>query len=1023
MIRRLAFAVIVAAGLLAAWHLFHLVRDRSLNHDRALAMLAEALADERRVDGRLTGGFRPGVRRSQTRGGERPSSIALLTAAARIESEVTTNPSAPQMVSWGVAQLLLDRVDESVRTLEIAVAIDPASAPALCNLAVAYMTRAGTLTFADDWPLALEVTERALRLQPDQLEALYNRAFLLEQLGLSQPAMKAWHDVLRRDSQSEWAREAQTHLQQLESAAQEPALLTFPDAEHATPANLQTLARAEPQLMREFTDQELLPGWADALASDRQDLEQRRRAQIDAIVEALRARGYGALPDHWQRLKRAPRSAARALADAHTAFARGLADFESDRIAESAAPFETARPLFARIGSPYVLWCDVQLIMAAYIRGEGDAAIARVAQLRSMPALKGYPEIDARLRWLDGLFLAGLRGDVQRGLVNYTAAATLATTLGERENATFLHSLTAEQLDSLGDRRESWRHHLEAIRGRNHARNIRRPHTTLLNAAVSAVRHQWPEVAQYLADADVALTERSQQSLIRVEALLTQARISNSRQATRASHQSVEIAESLVAGLSPVLRRRYEGDLLAVRARFAVPEADQLSLKAADLIESQGGTLRIPELLNHAAEVRLARGDRDGASTVLEDAMRRLTAQVPSVDQVRWSYSNSVWPVFRQAALLHLDRGELGVALEIAERGRFAQASIHGVLERVQAALDPATSVVRFLVGPDRVDAIVIRQSTVQHVPLPITPAALDALVKRYLLEVGGELRASPSVAEVLGRVVTQPLIAIVPEGDTIAFVPDGPLHHLAFGGTTLADGRFLVERNAIEVWTHLDALGPGTGSRADRIVAVGIGTFPSPLPALANAEREASEVASMYSGTALLGSAATPVALGASASGAGLLHFSTHAVANPEFPNLSWIAMAPDETRPQGLLFAHEIRRMDLRGVALVYLSTCDGARGQLSRSEGAASLARAFIDAGAGAVIASGWRIDDGLAHSLSVAFHRQFAAGVPASQALRAAQLEILRSRATRALEWSSVQVYRTPRPVLVQSQRKS
>lgn len=986
--------------------------DSNGRADRRLAALAAAAGTSHSVAGRLTGGFLRGAPRRVDRSGSPGSNARLLAAAAAIQLDVENDRSPEHLAAWGVAQLLLGKVPDAIRSLEMAVALDDSSGAAWSNLAAAYIGRAAADGDSDDWPMALEAAERALKTRPELIEARYNRALVLDHLALRTSALEAWQAYLSLDASSDWAAEADRHRQSLKAAAAAPSLLVFPDA-RAPAAVLAGLADTQPQLGREFADLVLWPAWALALQAGDAGAERLHASQLSAVSSTLSQHGYRALPEHL-RLSARLAPPATGLAAAHVAFARGLRQFESDQIAESAIAFEEARRLFTPLGTPYLLWCDIQLMMVDYIRGDGAGAQRRAGLLRANPALATYPEIDARLHWLEGLF-AGARSDLQAGFTSYEQAAVMFSKLGERENATFLNTLTGEALDVLGDRRQAWRHRVAAIRERGHARNLRRPHTTLLSAAVSALQHGWREVAQHLADEDVNLTDAAGQALVRVEAHLARARVSASRGDEATATGSIATAHSLLSGLSPALQQRYAGDVLAMRGRLDVPDADELSLQAAALLEQQGGALRVPELLHRAATVRLARGDKSGAAAVLAGAIDRLAAQVPaSIESMRWSYADSVWPVFRQAALLELEHGEIEQAVEMAERGRFGPArDPRGAVARVQALLDSRTSVVRFIVGAT-VHAVVIRATTINHIAISMTSGRLDHLMRSYLVEAVGDAAPSAQVLSVLGQELVQPLLPWVPEGDTVAILPDGPLHHVALAGIRLPDGRFLIERNAIEIWAQLEPRPvPEALPRPGGLVAIGVGAFQSQLPALLNAEAEAGTVAAIHSGRAIHGPAATPQALRAAATTATMLHFSTHALANPDFPNLSWIALAPDPAHPNGLLFAHEIRRLDLRGVTLVFLSTCDGARGQLSRSEGAASLARAFLDAGATAVIASGWRIDDALAHSLSAAFHRDFAAGASASEALREAQLTVIKSNArglVSPFSWSSFQLYR-------------
>ena len=79
----------------------------------------------------------------------------------------------------------------------------------------------------------------------------------------------------------------------------------------------------------------------------------------------------------------------------------------------------------------------------------------------------------------------------------------------------------------------------------------------------------------------------------------------------------------------------------------------------------------------------------------------------------------------------------------------------------------------------------------------------------------------------------------------------------------------------------------------------------------------------------------------------------------NPQF---SALLLAPDpEHKDSGILYAHELSRLDLRHTRLAVLAGCTTARGSLRAGEGALSLSHAILMAGASTVIASVTQLSD--------------------------------------------------------------
>lgn len=105
----------------------------------------------------------------------------------------------------------------------------------------------------------------------------------------------------------------------------------------------------------------------------------------------------------------------------------------------------------------------------------------------------------------------------------------------------------------------------------------------------------------------------------------------------------------------------------------------------------------------------------------------------------------------------------------------------------------------------------------------------------------------------------------------------------------------------------------------------------------------------------------------------------------------------AASDDENEGLLTAAEVATLDLRGTDWVVLSACEsGVAGNWNR-EGVLGLTRAFRLAGARAVIASQWAVDDDATCDWMTALHRARARGaIGAGAAMQEASREILRAR---------------------------
>ena len=134
------------------------------------------------------------------------------------------------------------------------------------------------------------------------------------------------------------------------------------------------------------------------------------------------------------------------------------------------------------------------------------------------------------------------------------------------------------------------------------------------------------------------------------------------------------------------------------------------------------------------------------------------------------------------------------------------------------------------------------------------------------------------------------------------------------------------------------------------------------------------------------------------------MLHVAAHAIADETHPERSGIVLARGDAREDGLLQAREIATLDLDG-GIVVLSACYTAGGAVLSGEGVLSLARAFFEAGAHAVVGSRWPLRDAEAATLFDAFYRHLARGASLSEALKASQDEA-RAAGRPASGWAAL-----------------
>lgn len=96
------------------------------------------------------------------------------------------------------------------------------------------------------------------------------------------------------------------------------------------------------------------------------------------------------------------------------------------------------------------------------------------------------------------------------------------------------------------------------------------------------------------------------------------------------------------------------------------------------------------------------------------------------------------------------------------------------------------------------------------------------------------------------------------------------------------------------------------------------------------------------------------------------------------------------------GILTAAEVAQMDLRGTQLVVLSACETGVGDVQNGEGVYGLRRALVLAGAESQVTSLWKVADEATKVLMVDYYQRLLKGEGRSEALRNAQLTMMKSK---------------------------
>ena len=181
-------------------------------------------------------------------------------------------------------------------------------------------------------------------------------------------------------------------------------------------------------------------------------------------------------------------------------------------------------------------------------------------------------------------------------------------------------------------------------------------------------------------------------------------------------------------------------------------------------------------------------------------------------------------------------------------------------------------------------------------------------------------------------------------------------------------------------------------------------------LGKLPYAKKEAEAIAHILNASPILHEQATKSAVSMRMMNAKVIHLATHGSAAAGFLALAGMPSSHSEHTDESrniLLYPDEVETLAL-SPALVVLSSCDSGRGTL-KADGIQGMARAFLLAGAQAVLTTLWRVPDESAYVFMEFFYQYLVDGFKASHALHKATLSLrCFSKYSQYIHWSGYQL---------------
>lgn len=306
------------------------------------------------------------------------------------------------------------------------------------------------------------------------------------------------------------------------------------------------------------------------------------------------------------------------------------------------------------------------------------------------------------------------------------------------------------------------------------------------------------------------------------------------------------------------------------------------------------------------------------------------------------------------------------------------------------AALLPAgeTLVEYYQAGP-ALHAFVLKQGRVRAVRLDASGLEADVQALRAAMERPGDT-AWEDLAERLHARLWRPLRDLVGDSRRVLIVPHGVLHYLPFAALRGGEGQPLLERHAMRFLPSASVLRflRAPSATGGGLLSLGNPDLGDPRLDLKFAAEEAEAVSRLFPDARLLTRGeASETRFRALAPAFRRLHVASHGKFRAGAPLASGLYLARDAEN-DGVLSVGELYALRLNA-DLVALSACETGLGKVVNGDDVVGLNRGFLYAGARAIVASLWRVDDRATAHLMRGFYRNLAT-MDKVEALRQAQL---------------------------------
>ena len=1020
--------------------------------DIALNDLKRAAAGQRLTVGRstLNSTYSPVIATRGPRTSVDQSSPEFKKAKALLLTAEVREPENPRILHLlGLTYLAEQNFDKALTEMQKAEKLDPKNSSLLSDIGTVILEKSlrdeSDGNFSEktrNEVVALDYTERSLALEPKRPEALFNRALVLDEMGLTEQAKKAWQEYLAVDPNSEWSAEARKRLEALERTAalsnnKDDILKDFQAAFDLNDKETAWRIVSESkelisgsvvffQIVDRYIDTSLgtIPGDAD---------RELRELKFVSEIEAERSSDTF-FPELYDYYRRASVADLEKVGEANVQAREGYRLMFSSTWPAALSAFENAKSLYLDAGNNWE--ADIAEFQICYVltqRREVEQSTERLRRLGSSSTEKKHVWISSLVdSWIASNY--SLSGDYSTAVRFNDRALKSAKQIDDSYGIQKAAGQLANQYLKLGNESR-----VLGVIGENRSakpkyfRSPRQLSRNLLFASQGFRRFGYLAASEANAREQLFVSrEVLHDDWFTHSAYLNLAGVHSSRgQHDIALDDAAECFRLAGSFQDESMRRRLELQcvLLLADVNFAADRYSE-ALESYDRVIRDFGSTEFVTSLYQARKGRLLCLKELGRDAEFTSEMGEVIALFQKDREIIENESDrnlffdgqqSIYDIATEYAFSKMNDASMAFAYAEGSRANSLLGLISGntnqsaQLSDLKSGIPDDTCVLYFAVLPQRTLVWAVTNEGWDVAVIPISSEELASRIASFSDSIAIK-RSSKDQAVSLHSLLIGPVVARLNGKTLLCIVPDKSLFNLSFAALRSAQTeKYLIEENALmyspsmRVFEKLSELSDTTprNRESEKFVGIGASVFNRTdnvgLADIPGVKDEVIEISKAYgSSTIHTDKDVTRDVFLKSAGSGSIFHFAGHYISNKNAPVESRFLVS-DGSVTVGELFANINS-----APRLVILSACESGTERYYAGEGMIGASRAFLGIGVPTVVGSLWAVDSDATRQLMIGLHRFRTSGnMSSAEALRAAQVELLRGQGeyTEPFYWAA------------------